>query len=452
MSRAQSIFINKVRDFIRHEHLLKHDATYLVGLSGGPDSVALLRVLCGLGYSIEAIHCNFNLRGEESIRDEKFCKDLCQQLDIKFHTVHFDTYEYAKKYKLSIEMAARQLRYNYFEQLLKDLDGQGICVAHHLDDSIETFFINLLRGTGLHGLTGIAPQNGHVLRPMLCVSRSEIMDYLAEIGQSYVVDSSNLGDEYVRNKIRHQVIPLMENMNPAFRRNMSRTLLYLSGAENIQDETVKQAVNDVIVSQKETEILISKTKLQEYFYGEFVLFELLTAYQFSPTQIEEIWHSIPAGVGKRWSSCDWGLLIDRQYLILSIAMSQDLQRKIKIPENGVYVWDEQKKFKFSECKYDESFIISRERNRATLDFNKTAYPLTVRYAVTGDRFVPFGMAGSKLISDYLTDKKRTRFQKEVQLVVEDANGKIIWLVGERTDNRFRVSTSTTTCLCIEVLE
>uniref|UniRef100_A0AB33J0D7 tRNA(Ile)-lysidine synthase n=1 Tax=Prevotella sp. GTC17259 TaxID=3236795 RepID=A0AB33J0D7_9BACT len=452
MGKASGFFVNKIRDFIRHEQLLNHDGTYLVGLSGGPDSVALLRVLCELGYHVEAVHCNFHLRGEESMRDENFCLELCRELAVEFHTIHFDTHEYAKKYKISIEMAARQLRYNYFEQLLRDLDGQGICVAHHQDDSIETFFINLLRGTGLHGLTGIAPRNGHVLRPMLCVSRVEIIDFLTEIGQPYVVDSSNLESEYVRNKIRHQVLPLMENINPAFRKNMGRSLHYLYGAEKILDDTVRQAVGNVLVSRNDREVLISKAKLQDLFYSEFVLFQLLTEYFFSPIQIEEISRSLSSGVGKKWNSRGWELLIDREHLIISAVMPPSLRCNMKVPESGVYVWDEKKKFRFTECRYNENFVISREYKKATLDLAQIDYPLTIRHTQTGDRFIPFGMTGTKLVSDYLTDKKRTRFQKEAQLIVEDAKGRVVWLVGERTDNRFRVSPSTTTCLCIEILE
>ena len=195
----------KVSDFIGKHQLLSHEGLHLVALSGGPDSVALLLVLRELGYKIEAAHCNFHLRGEESDRDEEFVKSLCNKLDIPFHIIHFDTREYATLHQVSVEMAARDLRYGYFRQLCQDIGAASVCVAHHRDDAVETLLMNLLRGSGIHGLTGIRPKNGAIVRPLLCVSREEIEQYLHSIGQDYVTDSTNLVNDVMRNKIRLEV-------------------------------------------------------------------------------------------------------------------------------------------------------------------------------------------------------------------------------------------------------
>lgn len=204
-------FIQKVREYIQDQHLLTSTKElYLVALSGGADSVALLLSLRALGYQVEACHCNFHLRGEESNRDEQFCVKLCERLAIPLHRIHFDTRSYATLHKESIELAARNLRYRYFEQLRQDMNAEGICVAHHRDDSVETVLINLVRGTGINGLTGISSRNGNILRPLLCVNKEEILAYLEEKNESYITDSSNLVDDVVRNKIRLRILPLLK--------------------------------------------------------------------------------------------------------------------------------------------------------------------------------------------------------------------------------------------------
>ena len=226
-------FVQTIQQNIIQQHLLEKDKKYLVALSGGADSVALLLVLYELGYTVEACHCNFHLRGEESDRDERFCVTLCQQLNIKLHRIHFDTRTYAKLHNESIELAARNLRYRFFDQLRKDVDAAGICVAHHQDDNVETILINLVRGTGLKGLTGISPVNGYIIRPFLCITRQDILDYLTERQQNFVTDSSNLVDDVVRNKIRLNIIPMLKEINPAVCHNIAATARYLTEASKM---------------------------------------------------------------------------------------------------------------------------------------------------------------------------------------------------------------------------
>ncbi|MBO5874013.1 MAG: tRNA lysidine(34) synthetase TilS, partial [Rikenellaceae bacterium] len=201
------MFKQRVQRFIDEKALLTPSDKVLVALSGGADSVALIRVLLSLGYTCECAHCNFHLRGEESDRDETFVRHLCQKLNVKLHITHFDTNEFAKEQHLSIEMAARKLRYDWFEELRKQNDASAIAVAHHRDDSVETFMLNLIRGTGINGLKGIAARNGHIIRPLLKESRESVIDYLNGIGQDFITDSTNLQDEYMRNKIRLNILP-----------------------------------------------------------------------------------------------------------------------------------------------------------------------------------------------------------------------------------------------------
>ena len=235
----------KVRQFIEHQELLQKGDRILVALSGGADSVALLRVLLQLGYTCEAAHCNFHLRGEESNRDETFVRNLCQQLNIQLHVQHFDTTSYAKANGISIEMAARNLRYNWFEELRQETGCQWIAVAHHQDDSIETFLLNLIRGTGIKGLRGIQPKNGYVVRPLLCVNREEILDYLQHLGQPFVNDSTNQQHDYTRNKIRLDLLPLLETINPSIRESLLQTANHLNEVHLIYNKSVAACIAQV---------------------------------------------------------------------------------------------------------------------------------------------------------------------------------------------------------------
>ncbi|KAA6337326.1 tRNA(Ile)-lysidine synthase, partial [termite gut metagenome] len=218
--------IHQVAQYIKQEELLLPAGKALVALSGGADSVALLRILLSLGYDCEATHCNFCLRGEESDRDEAFVRELCRELHIPLHVTSFETSQYAKEKHVSIEMAARELRYNWFAEIKETSGASAIAVAHHKDDNAETLLLNLIRGTGINGLCGIRPKNGDIVRPLLCLSRDEITDYLRHIKQEYVTDSTNLQDEYTRNKIRRHILPLMREINPSIADSLVATGKY----------------------------------------------------------------------------------------------------------------------------------------------------------------------------------------------------------------------------------
>lgn len=398
--------------------------------------MALLLILSGLGYDVEAAHCNFHLRGEESDRDEDFVKSLCQSRAVPLHLVHFDTIGYASLHKVSIEMAARQLRYNYFEQLRRDIGAADICVAHHRDDSVETVLMNLVRGTGLRGLTGIRPVNGYIKRPLLCLSRQDIESYLASVGQPYVTDSTNLVDDVVRNKLRLNVIPLLKEINPAFSENVSRAADHVTDAVTMLDAATVEAIKKV-VKDYDGGVAVDIDKLKSEPSPAYILYEILRQYGFSPAQTEQIHANLDAPSGRLFASSNHELLIDRGRLL--IERNLPAIQPQKIIEDGTYVLKSGGRLKVSIQPIDDSFVLSRSSDTLCLDADKIAFPLTLRPAAEGDRFVPFGMKGTKLVSDYLTDRKYSLFRKRRQLVLTDASGRIVWLVGERPDNRFRIT-------------
>lgn len=461
MNKVETI----VRKYIIHHDLFKNHGRYIVALSGGADSVALLLILKQLGVSLSAAHCNFHLRGEESERDEQFCVSLCERLGITLHRIHFDTQFYALQHKVSIEMAARDLRYRYFAQLAKDIKADGICVAHHREDNVETVILNLLRGSGVDGLAGIAPKNGNILRPLLCIGRQDILDYLQLQGQNYVTDSTNLEDDALRNRIRHYVIPLLETINPAAKENIAQTAKYLRQAKMMleglmgdhqtdgceEDSCTAGDLNNHVISLQKQSIIKAPSP-------EYMLHSELGKYGFHGDVIDDIYTSLTAkegGVGKVWKNGSYMLAIDRtQLLVTAVAALDTIQseRPFRFPEEGNFNLGKSLKIKLHRYLRTADFTPSKSSHLVTLDADKVSFPLTYRLCEKGDRFYPFGMKGSKLISDYLTDRKRNVVQKMKQHVITDSQGEIVWLVGERTSDRSKITDQTQIILEIELVQ
>lgn len=416
---------SKVERYIKKHKLLENNSLYLVALSGGADSVTLLLLLHEAGYKVEAAHCNFHLRGDESDRDESFCIALCERLGIVLHRVHFDTQTYAELHKVSIEMAARELRYKWFEQLRNDMGAAGICVAHHRDDSVETMLMNLVRGTGLRGLCGIQPRNQHVIRPLLCVSREEIEAFLNDRGQAYVTDSTNLEADVQRNKIRLQVLPLLREINPAVADNLQRT------AENLSEA---QALLDGIVESFKKCNTLDINELSKYGSSEYIIFEWLNNYGFNGKQVAQI---MASETGRVFTSpAGYDLLKDRHRLVVETSLKP--LKPLVVPEVGTYVFDQVNRFSVVR----QAVYVSKVPELATIDAAKVAFPLTVRRVAEGDWMIPYGMKGRKLLSDLMTDRKMSVFEKRRQLVVVDGSSKVVWLVGIRVDARVAVSETT----------
>lgn len=433
--------LNRIQKFIDSHRLLDRSELHLVGLSGGADSVALLLILRKLGYQVEAAHCNFHLRGEESDRDENFVKDLCARLNVPLHLIHFDTQSYAEQHQVSIEMAARDLRYGYFRELCKDISAADVCIAHHCDDAVETLLMNLLRGAGIHGLTGIRPKNDFVRRPLLCINRREIVDYLDSIGQTYVTDSTNLEADVLRNKVRLRVLPLLEEIAPGAAANIDKTANYLCEAEKVfQAEIYREQSTFINNDGKSVEI----DRLLQLPSPASFLHEWLMPLGFNSTQTEQMLGCL-GDTGREFSSATHTLVVDRKQLV--VEPIAEPMKSIKIPECGTYRYNESTAYKLEVL---DDFDISKSADVATIDADKVKFPLTIRPVSTGDRFVPFGMKGSKLVSDYLTDQKVSILDKRRQLVLVDSTGTIIWLVGRRTDNRFKISNDTKRALRITI--
>ena len=420
---------SKVSAYINKHKLLNANDLYIVALSGGADSVALLLLLKEGGFNVHAAHCNFLLRGSESDRDEAFCVDLCRQLGVELHRAHFATREYAEAHKVSVEMAARELRYNWFEQLRKDIGAVGICVAHHRDDSVETVLLNVIRGTGLRGLTGIQPRNGYVLRPLLCVSRDEIEHFLAKRGQKYVIDSTNLETDVKRNKVRLQVLPLLRTLNPAVSDNIQRMV------ENVAEA---QIVLDSLLDNFKKHNTLELRELEKYGSSEYVIYEWLKNYGFNGTQARQV---LEAETGKIMSSSQgYDVLKDRERLIIERTLKPF--NPMRIPEEGMYVLDEKMRLSLRKC----AAYVSKKPFVATFDAQKVVFPLTVRRVEEGDWMIPFGMRGRKLLSDLMTDRKMTVFEKRRQLVVVDAQDVIVWAVGLRIADSVAVAETTQSVL------
>ena len=455
--------LNKVKRFIASEHLLRVDALYLVALSGGADSVALLLCLKELGYRVEAVHCNFHLRGEESLRDEQFCEELCQREDIPLHKAHFDTQAYADLHKVSIEMAARELRYRYFFQLKEALGADGVCVGHHKEDSVETILINLVRGTGLNGLMGIRPRNNDVIRPLLCVSRQDIEDYLRQHAVSFVTDSTNLVDDVVRNKIRLNVLPQLSEINPSVTDAILTTANHLSEVDAIVQESLKSAlgkavsfinpVTQVCLNSLSNEpFQLDLSVVRAFPSPSYFLFHVLKPLGFSSSQIAEMVSHLDGQIGQLWYSSTHELTHDRGFFMV-LPREEAEPREFVIPETGRYVYDEHLSLRLTERTLLPSADASYSKNPLIVDLDAASirFPLTLRRVAEGERFTPLGMRGTQLVSDFLTNLKRNRFEKRNQLVLLDATGTILWVLGLRINDRFKLTPQSSSCLQIEIL-
>lgn len=412
----------KIAQYIDNERLFPINARIIVALSGGADSVALLRILHTLGYDCEAAHCNFHLRGTESDRDEMFVRKLCKTMKTPLHTIDFATEQYAIEKKISIEMAARELRYQWFAEIKEKTKADVIAVAHHQDDSVETVLLNLIRGTGINGLLGIRPKNGDIVRPLLCISRKEITDYLQNAGQEYMTDSTNLQDEYTRNKIRLNLLPLMQEINPLVKEHIIDTSNYLNDVNRIYNKGIEEGKQRVIEKGN-----IRIVPLLKEPSPEALLFEILYPLGFNAAQTKNILTMLEGQTGKQFISKDgWRVVKNRELLLIDKKEKQENPPFCLIKE---------------EKEYTKDFIIPREKHIACFDTDKLIGEINLRKWQTGDIFIPFGMKGKKKVSDYLTDRKFSIIQKENQWVL-CCGDKIIWIVGERTDNRFRIDEKT----------
>ena len=434
----------QIQQYIIQHQLLSGEKPVVVGISGGADSVALLHILVSLGYKCIAAHCNFNLRGDESFRDEQFTIDFTQRLQVPLCKISFETNKYAQENRLSVEMAARELRYRWFEELLNTYDADAVAVAHHRDDSVETLLINLTRGSGLTGLTGIKPKNGNVVRPLLCVSREDIYAYIENNGLEYVTDSSNSSDIYTRNFIRLKVIPLLEEINPSVKASLARTANHLYDASLIYNHSIEEARKVITQNNR-----LSISALLSFPAPATILYEMLKPYGFSRTVCESIFTVLDKDSGKIFYSSTHRLLKDRSDLLIDVLSGEDNRAYlINLEDDNV---DLPVELKPEIVVIKEDYQIEKDRKFAYFDFDKLSFPLVLRHWQEGDWFVPFGMKGKKKISDYFSDKKFSLFDKEKTWLLCSGQD-VIWIVGERTDNRYRIEKTTKRVLKLKFID
>lgn len=433
--------IDTVRRFVEKEKLLSPGATVIVGLSGGMDSMVLLDMLTLLGYQCVAAHCNFHLRGDESDRDAGFVKKWCKDIDIPLTDIDFDTTQYATDRKISIEMAARELRYDWFEIIRGQYGAEAVAVAHHKDDSVETVLLNLVRGTGIRGLTGIMPKNGKVIRPLLCVTRAEIEEYIAERDIPYVFDSTNNDDLFLRNSLRLNIIPQLEKLNPSLKEAIYRTSRNLSEVEKIYDTSIGETVSNLFRDGK-----IDIRELRETASPRSVLFEILSPLGFGTSVIEDIYRGMDNSSGKIFYSKLYRLIKDRDFFILdTIYDNNAAEQPVYLNMNTEKITEP---FHLVIRREKMPVIIEKDRRFLYADCDRLKFPLTLRRWKKGDWFIPFGMKGRKKVSDYFTGRKYNLKEKEEAWILLSGD-EIVWIVGERADDRFKVTEKSRNILIVE---
>lgn len=433
--------IRQFRQFISDNNLFGHNHSLLATVSGGADSSVMLHLLAKCKFKVAVAHCNFMLRGADSDGDEDFVRQLAERYQMPFFSIRFDTLAYADEHKISVEMAARELRYNWFAKLADEHHFDRILTAHHLNDNIETLFLNLSRGTGINGITGISARNGNIVRPLLFATRAQIEDYARLNKIEFRTDITNLSDDYQRNIVRHQIVPVMKQINPAFEDRMLKNFKYMRQASDIYDWYVGKAKSEILTRNGD-EIRIDVDALLRQEFVESVLFECVRPYGFNSAQVESMMKIVGQKSGSTFTSSTHNLLIDRESIIIRPIRTDNFQQlQIGEPQNVDSVGLKMEVVPISDFKLDKS------PNVACLDLGKLQFPLTIRRWRHGDYFYPIGMNRAKKLSDFFIDNKVDVFAKESALVLTSGD-KIAWIVGYRPDNRFKIDANTRSVLII----
>ncbi|MDR2533199.1 MAG: tRNA lysidine(34) synthetase TilS [Tannerellaceae bacterium] len=437
---------NTVRSYIAHHNLLDNsNRSIIVGLSGGADSVALLAILSELGYKCLAAHCNFNLRNDESYRDEHFSASMAKRYNAPFHSISFNTKLYAKESKISIEMAARNLRYRWFDELRIRENAQAVAVGHHRDDNAETLLINLTRGAGIRGLRGMLPRNGSLIRPLLCVSRSQIIAWLKEKSLEFVIDSTNLAEEYTRNIIRLRLIPILETINPSAKENLARAAERLAEIEQIYLSAMAEAAAKIMTSPSR----LDTVELMRSRSPSAILYELMRPFGFSRPISANLFKAINSEPGRIFYSSTHRAVTTRDHITIT-PLGLKVPQSYTIDGNVSNLDCGDRRFSFTQISRHNLTEIPTSSGIACLDRDKLRYPLTLRRPQPGDRFIPLGMNGHRKLSDFFTSLKYDLADKENAWILCTSDGKIAWVAGERIDNRFRVTAATELVTLVEV--
>lgn len=439
--------LEQFNKFNSDSNIFHENDKVLLAVSGGIDSMVMTDLFSKIDLKFGIAHCNFQLRDKESIRDENFVKEYALKNKISFHNKRFNTEDFALENKISIQMAARDLRYKWFEEIRKEHNYDLIALAHNQDDVIETFMINLARGTGIRGLTGIMTKNGNLIRPLLFANRLGIENYQKENNILFVEDSSNALIKYKRNRIRHKLIPEFEKLNPGFKKNILETIQNLKKTTDLLLDQVSNS-KQRIISKEGDNILINIQKLAQQRHMDTLLYEILIPYGFPHQIIPNIIESLNSHSGKLFYSSTHRLVKDRETLVISQIKYEDIieyniEAEAQTLESPINL-------SFRKLSYNRQFKIPSSNKIATVDFDMLKFPLSLRRWKEGDHFNPLGMKHTKKLSDFFIDKKLSIVEKE-NIWILTSNDDIVWVLGQRIDDRFKISENTKDLFQIEII-
>lgn len=435
------LLLDGFEKYIEENELFSHDDKILLTVSGGVDSMVMMSLTAAAGYRFGVAHCNFQLRGAESDEDEVLVEREANRYGAEFFNKRFDTLGEMQRTGESMEMAARRLRYAWFKGLCEQHGYTAIAIAHHSNDSIETFFINMLRGTGLRGLTGITTQVGRVVRPMMFATRKDIHDYAVAHHIPFREDSSNRSTKYLRNKVRIGLVPMLKEINPQFTTIMRRNIARLSQAQDFITSAINIVKGEVLEHSGDVHTL-RVGQIRPTLPRNYVIYEILSSeYGFKGDVVDALCHALDNGAtGRRFYSREWVAVVDRGNVVIAPIMEDDSCETI-VERNTVRSYAGGSVLYYEYCNIDFIDDLDQGENVALLDADKLKFPLRVRRWQEGDWFIPFGMSGRKKLSDYLIDKKVSMAEKSRQFVLLSGDD-IVWVIGRRLDDRFAITRKT----------
>lgn len=435
------LLLDGFEKYIEENELFSHDDKILLTVSGGVDSMVMMSLTAAAGYRFGVAHCNFQLRGAESDEDEVLVEREANRYGAEFFNKRFDMLGEMQRTGESMEMAARRLRYAWFKELCEQHGYTAIAIAHHSNDSIETFFINMLRGTGLRGLTGITTQVGRVVRPMMFATRKDIHDYAMAHHIPFREDSSNRSTKYLRNKVRIGLVPMLKEINPQFTTIMRRNIARLSQAQDFITSAINIVKGEVLEHSGDVHTL-RVGQIRPTLPRNYVIYEILSSeYGFKGDVVDALCHALDNGAtGRRFYSREWVAVVDRGNVVIAPIMEDDSCETI-VERNTVRSYAGGSVLYYEYCNIDFIDDLDQGENVALLDADKLKFPLRVRRWQEGDWFIPFGMSGRKKLSDYLIDKKVSMAEKSRQFVLLSGDD-IVWVIGRRLDDRFAITRKT----------
>jgi len=436
------------KSYIRKENLFSPTDKILLTVSGGMDSVVMLELFHQADFKFGIAHVNFNLRDEESDGDQKLVEGLAKKYNCPLYVTSFNTKEFAKQHKLSTQMAARELRYQYFEEIRLEHKYDYIATAHHADDQVETLFINLLRGTGIAGLRGILPKQNTLIRPLLFAKREGIVNYRVKHSLAFREDSSNASDNYLRNKIRHKLMPTLEDLDANYLDLLNANMKRFGESEQIYKQHI-DLVRGELQSEKSGRIYISIEKLKAYSPLVTYLFEILKPFGFLFSQSDDIVQTLDKESGKHFFSESHELLKDRNYLIIRDRQFSQAKPKLEITESLESI-ESPISLRFKKLSLKDYFVMPTHQNIGALDYAKLKFPLTIRKWEDGDVFCPLGSKFKKKLSDFFIDRKFNLFEKEDAFLLCSGDD-IVWIIGHQLDDRYKITDKTKEIYWVEMI-